>query len=62
MTTIKSQEQAEKIAKELWGDTAYARLHGQVYFVGEVNGIFRLTYGAGSSWDDAFKQAKLKIN
>ncbi len=61
------EEEAQKKAKELWGEHAFVELsechhHGTHYYVGETSGPFQQLYGGGDSWEEAFKAAHFNLN
>lgn len=66
LMTINSVEQADLMAKKLWGDQGFALvLHKdrtKLFLVGERNGPVRQPYGRGMSWEQAFNNAKLNLN
>lgn len=63
---IDSIEQAESIAKKLWGDQGFAivlnKNNAKLFLVGERNGPVRQPYGRGNSWEQAFSNAKINLN
>lgn len=58
-----NREQAEKKAKELWGDNAVVGITDNGYYiVGEKTNIFYAAYGWGRNWEEAFKNSEKHFN
>jgi hypothetical protein len=54
--------EAQKKAKEMWGEKAFVAVAPNCFLVGEYDEIFQHIYGAGVTWELAFYNAHINLN
>ena len=54
--------EAQKKAKEMWGEKAFVAITPSCCLVGEQDEKFQHVYGAGTTWELAFYDAHMNLN